>query len=104
MVTKAPLWKFAEQTPSGSQTRLKSATTQAQPVTSTAVKPAGPRLSQAPAQAQPQAPAVPSESLIDEERVPNFPESEASLIPKQDRSELLDRVANFCAWIRERGH
>ena len=47
VVTKTPLWKFAEQTPSGSQA-------QAQPVTSTPVKPAGPQV-MAPAQAQPQA-------------------------------------------------
>ena len=41
VVTKTPLWKFAEQTPSGSQTQLKSktATTQAQPMTCTPVKP-----------------------------------------------------------------
>ena len=48
--TRAPLWKFTEQTPSGSQTQPKSktATTQAQPLTSTPVKPAGPQI-QAPA-------------------------------------------------------
>ena len=39
---------------------------------------------------------VPSESLLDEDRLSDFPESEASLIAKQARSELLDRVANFC--------
>ena len=40
-VTRAPLWSFAEKTPSGSQTRpeTQSATIQAQPVTSTPVKP-----------------------------------------------------------------
>ena len=38
---QTPLWKFAEQTPSGSQP--KSATTQAQPMTNTLVKPAGPQ-------------------------------------------------------------
>ena len=38
---------------------------------------------------------VPSESL-DEDRLSDFPESKASLIAKQARSELLDRVANFC--------
>ena len=113
VVTKTPLWKFAEQTPSGSQaqTKTKTATAQAQPVTSTPVKPAGPQV-MAPAQAQPQAqtqaqmqpsapaqprrlaPAyfsqhqaappprarpVPSQSL-DEARLSDFPESEASLI------------------------
>ena len=31
-----------------------------------------------------------------------FPESEATLIAKQARSELPDRVANFCALERER--
>ena len=122
VVTRPPLWKSAEQTPSGSQTRPKSATTQAQPVTSTPVKPAGPHR-QAPARAQPQAPAqmrplaaaqplrpapayfpqpqaaprgarhVPSESLIDEDRLTDFSESEASLIAKQARSELQIFVA-----------
>ena len=38
---------------------------------------------------------MPSESLIDEDRLSDFPESEASLIAKQAWSELLDRVANF---------
>ena len=52
--TRAPQWKFAEQTSSGFQTQLKTATTHAQPVTSTPVKPADPQ-KQAPAQAQPQA-------------------------------------------------
>ena len=33
VVTRAPLWKFAEQTPSGSQTMHKPATTRAEPVT-----------------------------------------------------------------------
>ena len=56
VVTRAPLWKFAEQTPTGFQTQPKTATTQAQPMTSTPVKRAGPRR-QDPAQAQPQAPA-----------------------------------------------
>ena len=36
---------------------------------------------------------VSSESL--EDRISDFPESEASLIPKQARSELLDRVVNL---------
>ena len=129
MVTKTPLWKFAEQTPSGSQaqTKTKTATAQAQPVISTPVKPAAPQV-KAPAQAQPQAPAqaqmlppapaqlprpasanfpqpqaaptwgarrVPSGSL-DEDRLSDFPEFDASLIAKQARSELHDRVANFC--------
>ena len=135
-MTRASLWKFANQTPSGSQTQPKSATTQAQPVTTTStVKPASPQR-QAPAQAQPQAPAqaemrplaparpprlapayfpqpraalpppwgrarrVPSESLMDEDRLLDFTESEASLIDKQARSELLDRVANFCGLER----
>ena len=39
---------------------------------------------------------MPSESLIDEDRLSDFPESGASLIAKQAQSELLDRVANFC--------
>ena len=41
---------------------------------------------------------MPSESLHDENRLLDFPESEASLIhvAKQACSELLDRVANFC--------
>ena len=58
MVTKTPLLQFAEQTPSGSQahtnTRIKSATAQALPMTSTPVKPAAPQV-KAPAQAQPHA-------------------------------------------------
>ena len=54
MATRVPQWKFAEQTPSGSQTRLKTATTQAQPETCTLEKPADPQ-KQAPAQAQAQA-------------------------------------------------
>ena len=118
------LWKFTEQTPSGSQaqTRTKTATSQAKPVTSTPAKPAVPQ-SKAPAQATSQAPAqapvgppapsqpvrqasasfplpqaapprrvihVPSVSL-DEDRLSAFPESEASLIAKQARSEYLDR-------------
>ena len=37
---------------------------------------------------------MPSESL-DEDQLSDFPESEASNA-KQARSELLDRVANFC--------
>ena len=42
VANKMPLWKFAEQTPSGSQaqSKTKTATTQAQPVTSTLVRPA----------------------------------------------------------------
>ena len=120
MVIKTPLWKFAEQTPSGCQaeTKTNAATTQAQPATGTPAKPAAPQV-KAPAQAKPQTPAqaqmrppapaqpprpapslpsnsgaaiprgaslVPSESL-DEDRLPDFPESEASLIAKQARSE-----------------
>ena len=124
------LWGFAEETPPGSQTPPKSqtATTQAQPVTSTLAKPSGSQIltsawaqPQAPAQAQTQPPAraqpprlgpayfppsqaapflgawrMPSESLHDEDRFSDFSESEASLIAKQARSELLDQVANFC--------
>ena len=59
--TREPLWKFAEQTPS-SQTRLKTATTQAQPVTSTPVKPADPQKQvpkPAPAYFHPAAPPPP---------------------------------------------
>ena len=134
MVIKTPLWKFAEQTPSGCQaeTKTKAATTQAQPATGTPAKPAAPQV-KAPAQAKPQTPAqaqmrppapaqpprpapvtslklgllslggaslVPSESL-DEDRLPDFPESEADLIAKQARSELLDRVVSFCELERE---
>ena len=57
-MTKAPLWRFAEETPSGSQTQLESqtATIQGQPITITQAKPSGSEI-QAPAQAQPQAPA-----------------------------------------------
>ena len=54
--TTAPLWKFAEQTSSGSQTQPKTATSHTQPVTTTLVKPADAQ-KQAPAQAQPQAQA-----------------------------------------------
>ena len=62
VVTKTPLWNFAEQTDSGSQAQTKTkattATAQAQLVTSTPVKPPAPQV-KAPAQtqAQPQAPA-----------------------------------------------
>ena len=42
----------------------------------------------------------PSESQIEEDRLLDFPESEASLIAKQAHSELLDRVANFCGLER----
>ena len=59
-VTKAPLWRFAEETPPGSQSRPKSqtATTQAHPFTSTPAKPSGSQI-QAAAQAQTQPPAPP---------------------------------------------
>ena len=58
VVKKTPLWKFAEQTPLGSQaqTKTKTATTQAQPTTSTLIKPTAPQV-KVPAQAQPQTPA-----------------------------------------------
>ena len=59
-VTRAPLWKFNEETPSGSQTLTQSQTITilAQPVTSTPAKPSGSwTRAQAPAQAWPQAPA-----------------------------------------------
>ena len=124
-VTKSPLWRFAEETPSISQT----ATIQAQPVTSTLAKPSGSQ-TQAPARAQPQAPAqaqmrppapaqppklvpayfpqpqavpprearrVPSESLHDEDRLSDFPESEASLIAKQAGSEI--RTGPGCKFV-----
>ena len=57
VANKMPLWKFAEQTPSGSQaqSKTKTATTQAQPVTSTLVRPAAPQGKDS-AQAEPQAP------------------------------------------------
>ena len=56
VATTAPLLSIAEQTPTGPQTQPKTATTRAQPGTSTQVKPADPE-KQAPAQAQPQAQA-----------------------------------------------
>ena len=59
-VTRAPLWKFAEETPAGSQTQPQATTitVQAQPITITPVKPSGTQTqTQAPAQARPQAPA-----------------------------------------------
>ena len=58
VINETPLWKFAEQTPMGSQAQIKTkaATTQAQPATSTSAKPAAPQI-KAPAQAKPQAPA-----------------------------------------------
>ena len=121
VINKTPLWRFTEQTPSGSQaqTRTNTATSQAQPATSTLAKPAVPQ-TKAPAQApvgppapaQPvrQAPAcfpqpkatppwrvicVPSESLA-EDRLSDFPENKASLIAKQAWSEYLDRVTAYC--------
>ena len=39
---------------------------------------------------------LPSESLHDEDRLSDFPESKAFLIAEQARSKLLDQVANFC--------
>ena len=58
VINKTPLWKFTQQIPSGSQaqTKTNTATTQAQPMTSTHAKPVAPR-SKALAQAKPQAPA-----------------------------------------------
>ena len=58
VATRVPLWNFAEQTPCGSKTQLKTATTQAQPVTSTPVKHVDPQ-TQAQAQMRPPAPAQP---------------------------------------------
>ena len=57
MINKTPLWRFTEQTASGSQaqTRTNTATSQAQPVTSTLAKPAVPQ-TKALAQAKPQSP------------------------------------------------
>ena len=43
---------------------------------------------------------MPSESLIEEDRLSDFPESEASFIAKQAQSELLVSVANFCGLER----
>ena len=100
-MTKTPLWKFAEQAPSGShaQTKTRTATAQAQPVTSTPASAQHHR--QAPAYfSQPQAAPsqgarlMPSESL-DEDRLSDFPESKLSLLIAKP-SELLDRVGNFC--------
>ena len=55
-VTRVPLWKFAEETSSGSQTQ--PVTVQAQPVTSTPAQPSGSQTqTQASTQAQPQGPA-----------------------------------------------
>ena len=56
VATRVPLWKFTKQTPSGSQTQPKTATTQAQSMTTTPVNPADPQ-KQAPAQTRPQAEA-----------------------------------------------
>ena len=58
VTNKTPLWRFTEQTPSGSQsqTRTHTATSQAQPATSTLAKPTVPQ-TKALAQAKPQAPA-----------------------------------------------
>ena len=59
-VTNTLLLKFAEETPSSSQTRpqAQTVTIQAQPITSTPAKPSGIKTQmQAAAQAQPQAPA-----------------------------------------------
>ena len=59
-VTRASLWKFAEETSSGSQTQpqAQTITFQARPVTGTTAKPSGSQTqTQAPAQARPQAPA-----------------------------------------------
>ena len=39
---------------------------------------------------------VVSESLHDEDRLSDFPHTDASLIAKQARSQLLDWIANFC--------
>ena len=54
---------------------------------------------------------MPSDSLHDKDMLSmDFPESEASLIAKQARSELLDWVATFCSLERSdtedqrRGH
>ena len=58
-VNNNPLWKFSEQTPTGSQAQtrtIKIVTSQAKPVNSTPAKPAVPQ-SKAPAQAMSQAPA-----------------------------------------------
>ena len=57
---RAPLRKFAEKNPTGSQAQLQAKTTnvQGQPITSTLEKPSGSQTqTQAPAQAWPQAPA-----------------------------------------------
>ena len=59
-VTRAPLWKLAEENSSGSQIRPQAQTTnvQAQPITSILEKPSGSQTQpQAPAQALPQAAA-----------------------------------------------
>ena len=126
VINKTPLWKFTEQTPSGSQaqTRTSTATSQAQPKTSTPAKPAVPQ-TKALAKAKPQAPAPapvwppapaqpvkqaparfpqpPSRMVIclpseslDEDGLSDFTESEASLIAKQAWSDYLDRVAAYC--------
>ena len=57
-MTRAPLLRFAEKAPSGSQTQpqAQTATIQAHPITGTLAKPSGSQI-QAPSQAQPQAPA-----------------------------------------------
>ena len=56
-LNRAPLWKFAKETPSGSSTQpqAQTITIQTQSVTSTPAKPSGSKTqTQAPAQAQPQ--------------------------------------------------
>ena len=60
-MTRAPLWKFAEENPkvySQARSQAQTMNIQAQPVASTPVKPLGSQVqTQAPAQARPQAPA-----------------------------------------------
>ena len=84
----------------------KQAPAQARPQAQAQIRPLAPVQPPRPAPAyfpQPQAAPPPKgrdafllESLIDEDRPSDFLESEASLIVKQARSDLLDRVAKFC--------
>ena len=102
MANKTPLWKFAEQTPLGSQaqSKTKTATAQAQPVTSTPVKPAAPQ-DKASAQAQPQAPAQ-AQAQPHRPALAYFPQPHtappqgARCVPLESLDEDRLKVANFC--------
>ena len=125
MVTKTPLWNFAEQTDSGSQAQTKTkattATAQAQLVTSIPVKPPAPQVKlqlrlrcglrlqlSLTGQVQPTFPnlrelpprgakRMPAESL-NQDRLSDFPESEASLIAssRPAKAHYCDMLGIFC--------